>query len=77
METFMSGAIVIEVGLLSFLLALWMAWIGLRGLFRLMLFTSRPATSRIVQSFRFAANAQPAVPQLMPLFRPPVRGRGS
>ncbi len=45
METYMSGAMVIEGALLSFLLALWMTWIGLRGLFWLVLFTSRPATS--------------------------------
>ena len=46
METFMSGAMVIEGALLSFLLALWMTWLGLRGLFRLMPVTScqdRPA----------------------------------
>ena len=36
METFMSGAMVIEAALLSFLLALWMTWLGLCGLFRLM-----------------------------------------
>lgn len=51
METFMSGAMVIEVALLSFLLALWMTWLALRGLFRLM-----PATSRIVQPIRFVTN---------------------
>ncbi len=77
MENFMRGAIVIEVGLLSFLLALWMAWIGLRGMFRLMLLSSRPATSRIGQPFRFTVNARPALPQLMPMFRPPVSRRGT
>ena len=53
MGTFMSGAMLIEGALLSFLVALWMTWLGLRGLFRLM-----PATSQFVQPARFAANQQ-------------------
>jgi hypothetical protein len=53
METFTSGAIVIEAALLSFVLALWITWLGLRGLFRLM-----PATTQIVQPLRFVANLQ-------------------
>ena len=54
METFMSGAMVIEGALLSFLLALWMTWLGLRGLFRLM-----PVTANaIVQPIRLVANRQ-------------------
>ena len=36
METFMSWSTVIEATLLSFGLALWIAWMGLRGLFQLM-----------------------------------------
>jgi len=56
METFMSGAMVVEGALLSFLLALWMTWLGLRGLFRLMPATVRPVTTRIVQPIRFVAN---------------------
>jgi hypothetical protein len=58
METFINGAMVIETALLSFLLALWMAWIGLRGLFRLMPVTSRLATGRTVLPIRFVANRQ-------------------
>jgi len=58
METFISGAMVIEAALLSFLLALWMTWTCLRGLFRLMPATSRPATGRTVQPIRFVANPQ-------------------
>jgi hypothetical protein len=58
METFMSGAIVIEVALLSFLLALWMTWLALRGLFRLM-----PVSSRIVQPIRFVANMREGNPR--------------
>ncbi len=50
METFMNGAMVIEATLLSFLLALWITWMGLRGLFRLI-----PATIRVVQPIRFVA----------------------
>jgi len=58
METFMSGAIVVEGALLSFLLALWMTWMGLRGLFRLMPVMAQPVTGRIVQPIRFFANRQ-------------------
>jgi hypothetical protein len=36
MEAFMNGAVLIETMLLSVLLALWVTWIGLRGLFRLL-----------------------------------------
>lgn len=50
METFMSGAMVIEGALLSFLLALCMTWLGLHGLFRLM-----PVTAKIVQPIRLVA----------------------
>jgi hypothetical protein len=53
METFMSGAMVIEGALLSFLLALCMTWLGLHGLFRLM-----PVTARIVQPIQLVANGQ-------------------
>ncbi len=60
METFMSGAMVIEGALLSFLLALWMTWLGLRGLFRLMPVTARAVTSHIVQPIQFVANRQEA-----------------
>ena len=35
MESFMNGAVLIEATLLSFLFGLWVTWIGLRGLFRL------------------------------------------
>ena len=58
METFMSGAMVIEGALLSFLLALWTTWLGLRGLFRLMPATSSPAAGRTVQPIRFVPNRQ-------------------
>jgi hypothetical protein len=56
METFMNGAMVIEAALLSFLLALWMTWTGLRGLFQLMPARSSQVARRIVQPIRFVAN---------------------
>lgn len=43
METFMSGAMMIEAGLLSILLALWMTWLVLSGLFLMMPVNSRAA----------------------------------
>ena len=36
METWMSGAVLLEVTMLSFVLALWTAWLSLRGLFRML-----------------------------------------
>ena len=56
METFINGAMVVEGALLSFLLGLWMTWLGLSGLFRLMLGTRRPAVDRITQPIRLVAN---------------------
>jgi hypothetical protein len=53
MQNFMSGAMVIEAALLSFLLALWITWMGLRGLFRLM-----PITARAADPIRLVANRQ-------------------
>ena len=58
METLMNGAMVVEGALLSFLLALWMTWLGLNGLFRLMPATSRPVAGRVTQPARLAANQQ-------------------
>lgn len=51
MESIMGAAIFIEVAFLSFLLALWAAWLGLNGLFRLL-----PVTSRNTSPIRFVAN---------------------
>jgi hypothetical protein len=36
MESWMSGAMLIEATMLSFLVALWVAWMSLRGLFRML-----------------------------------------
>jgi hypothetical protein len=51
METWMSGAILIEAMLLSFLVALWIAWMSLRGLFRML-----PATRLNAVRVRSAAH---------------------
>ena len=53
MKPFMSVAFLIEVTLLSFFLALWITWLGLRGLFRLL-----PAASRAASPVRFARDRQ-------------------
>ena len=61
METLMSGAMVIEAGMLSFLLALWIAWMSLRGLFRLLPATTtsaipiRAATEPVTRSMGWHA----------------------
>jgi hypothetical protein len=36
MESWMSGAMLIEATMLSFLVALWITWMSLRGLFRML-----------------------------------------
>jgi hypothetical protein len=46
METFINDAMVIEGALLSFFLALWMTWLGLSGLFRLIPATMRSNSGR-------------------------------
>ncbi len=56
METFMNAVMVIEAGLLSSLLAVWMTWLALRGLFELM-----PGTGRQAQPIRFQAGPQKAI----------------
>jgi len=56
MDTFMSGAMAVEGALLSFLLALWMTWLALSGLLRLMPATSRPVVRRLAPPVRLVAN---------------------
>jgi hypothetical protein len=58
MESFMNGAMLIEGALLSFLLALWMTWLALRGLFWLMPVATRPAATCVVPPIRLVANRQ-------------------
>jgi hypothetical protein len=60
MQTFMSEAIVLEATLISVLLALWMTWLFLRGLFHLMPATSSAVASRAVRPIRVAVTGQPA-----------------
>ncbi len=42
MQALMGGVMLIEATLLSFLLALWLSWMVLRGLFRMMPLFPRP-----------------------------------
>ena len=51
METWTSGAILIEAAMLSFLTALWIAWMTLRVLFRML-----PATRLNAVPIRSAAH---------------------
>ena len=44
MESFMDGTLLVEATLLSFLLALWITWLGLNGLLRLLSAGSSYAT---------------------------------
>ena len=50
METLMSVAMLIYATILAFLLALWIAWMSLRGLFRML-----PATRLNAVAIRLAA----------------------
>ena len=50
METLMSLAMLIDATILAFLLALWIAWMSLRGLFRML-----PATRLNAVPIRAAA----------------------
>jgi hypothetical protein len=52
MEPILNGTIVIQGVLLSFLLALWITWLALRGLFQLMPLTSTSTAVRATQPHR-------------------------
>jgi hypothetical protein len=56
METWMSGAILVEATMLSFLMALWIAWMSLRGLFRML-----PATRLNAVPIRSTAHLRTGV----------------
>ena len=56
MESLMNGAIVIEAALLSFFLALWITWLAMNGLFRLMPVTARPNTNPNAERARIFSN---------------------
>ena len=51
MRSFMSATFLVEVAFLSFLLALWLTWLGLRGMFRLL-----PSACRTAAPVRYVAN---------------------
>jgi hypothetical protein len=61
METLLNGSILMATVLLSFLPALWMAWLSLRGLFRLMPLTSAATAQRTAPESRWIARKQDAV----------------
>jgi hypothetical protein len=63
MDTFMSEAIVLEAVLISVLLALWVTWLLLLGLFRLMPATTTAAAIRPARPIRLIANRQQASPR--------------
>ena len=58
MESFMSGAMVVQAGLLSVLLAVWITWLGLRGMFWLMPGMSRGSVSQAAGPVRVTADRQ-------------------
>lgn len=60
MDNFMSEAIVLEAVLVSVLLALWITWLLMRGLFLLMPATNHAATPRRIRPIRLVANGQHA-----------------
>ncbi len=56
MQTFLSEAIVLDAALISVLLAGWITWFALRGLFWLLSAASRPTLNATVQPIRVVAN---------------------
>jgi hypothetical protein len=52
MQTFLSEAIVLDAALISVLLAGWITWIALRGLFWLLTAASRPTLNPPVSNTR-------------------------
>ncbi len=59
MQAMMGGVMLIEATVISFLLALWLSWMVLRGLFRMMPHSSRPQ----------AAPVRPALGPTSPFYR--------
>jgi len=49
MELLMNGAMLVEAVLLSFLLAMWLTWLAMRGVLCLMPVTVRPVAVREVR----------------------------
>jgi hypothetical protein len=61
METLMNGATVVEGALMSLLLALWITWLALRGLFGLMPSAAHAIAPSKVQPRYFAGQRQNAI----------------
>jgi hypothetical protein len=60
METWMGVTMLVEAALLSFLVALWGAWMGLRGLFRVIHATQMDAVPVQVAARAGASRRQAA-----------------
>ena len=58
MESFMSGAMVVQAGLLSVLLAVWITWLGLRGMFWLLPGMGRGSASQAAEPIRVTVDHQ-------------------
>lgn len=58
MQTFLSEAVVLDAVLISVLLALWITWFALRGLFGLMSALHGPQPSGTVQPIRVTASRE-------------------
>ena len=56
MQDFLSEAIVLDAVLISVLLALWITWFGLRGLFWLLSAVNRPASIPKLQPIHVVAS---------------------
>ena len=56
MDTFMSEAIILEAALISVLLALWLTWLLMQGLFRLMPAANQAPADRPVRPIRLVSN---------------------
>ena len=58
MESFMSEAMVVQAGLLSVLLAVWITWLALRGMFWLLPGMSRGSASQAAEPVRVTVDRQ-------------------
>ena len=56
MDTFMGEAIILEATLISVLLALWLTWLLMQGLFRLMPATSHAPANQPARPIWLVAN---------------------
>lgn len=58
MDTFMSEAIILEAALISVLFALWLTWLLMQGLFRIMPATNHAPADPPVRPIRLISNQQ-------------------